>query len=199
MPRLLPGLGRRRRWGFGRAHAGFRLRAAEPADAKKLGWMHAEACAETYRGLLPVALVAEMADPFACAEAWARRLAAPPLPGGTLLAERPEGLVGFISVGAAREKELNAEGEVTGLYLLRRAQRQGIGRALLAAGAARLLAAGHRSAAAWALDANLGARAFYAATGAAPGTSQLGWHGDHQVQETAWVWQDLARLRPDGG
>ena len=172
------------------------IRAAVEADAPALGDMHAQAWAETYPGLVPEALLAEMTDPARRRAAWARNLATPLLPGGIFLAEEAGQLLGFIAVCRAREETLGAAGEISGLYLLRRAQRRGIGRALLAAGAARLLAEGMASAGAWALDANAPARAFYAATGAMPGTRQTGYHGEHAIQETAWVWQDLRTLPP---
>lgn len=173
------------------------IRPAGPADAAALGDMHAAAWAETYPGLVPAALLAEMTDPAQRRAGWERNLAAPLLQGGILLAVAEDGaLLGFIAVCQAREPALGAAGEISGLYLLRRAQRRGLGRALLAAGAARLLAEGLASAGAWALDANAPARAFYAATGAMPGAGQTGWHGSHAIEETAWVWHDLRKLLP---
>jgi GNAT superfamily N-acetyltransferase len=172
------------------------IRPATPEDAGAIGTMHAEAWAETYPGLVPAELLAEMSDPALRRAAWARNLAAPLLPGGIFVAEETGQLLGFIAVCRAREEALGAAGEVSGLYLLRRAQRRGIGRALLATGAARLLAEGIATAGAWALDANAPARAFYAATGAVPGTRQTGYRGDHAIQETAWVWHDLRTLPP---
>lgn len=170
------------------------IRPASRADAPPIGEMHAQAWTETYPGLAPPALYEEMSDPARRRAAWARNLAEPPLPGGTFLAEEGGAVLGFITVCKARDAALGADGEVAGLYLLRRAQRRGIGRALLARGASRLIEAGFASAGAWALDANEGARRFYAATGAEPGTSQVGYHGAHALHETAWVWRELRRL-----
>jgi GNAT superfamily N-acetyltransferase len=158
--------------------------------------MHAAAWVETYPGLVPEDLFAEMTDPARRRAAWARNLAEPLLPGGTFVAEEGGAILGFVSVCAARDPALGAAGEVSGLYLLRRAQRRGIGRALLARGAARLLEAGLGSAGAWALEANAPANAFYAATGAVAGTRQVGYHGTHAVTEIAWVWAGLRALVP---
>lgn len=172
------------------------IRPATRADAPAIGEMHARAWAETYPGLVPAALFAEMTDPARRRAAWARNLAEPLLAGGTLVAEEAGAIIGFISVCRARDAALGTAGEVSGLYLLRRTQRRGIGRALLAAGATRLLAEGIADAAAWVLDANHQARAFYAATGAVPGISQTGYHRETAVSETAYVWRDLATLLP---
>ncbi|MGG5811002.1 N-acetyltransferase family protein [Falsiroseomonas sp. CW058] len=172
------------------------IRPATRADAPAIGGMHAEAWTETYPGLVPPDLLAEMSDPARRRAAWARNLADPPLPGGTFVAEEAGAVIGFASVCAAREAALGAAGEVSGLYLLRRAQRRGIGRALLARGAARLLEAGLPSAGAWALDGNAPANAFYAASGAVARTRQVGYHGAHALSETAWVWPDLRLLVP---
>ncbi|WP_439596630.1 GNAT family N-acetyltransferase [Falsiroseomonas sp.] len=176
------------------ADGGGILRPALPADAPALGEMHAQSWAETYPGLVPDDLLAEMTDPARRRAAWARNLAQPLLPGGTLVAEDAGQVLGFVSVCAARDPALGTPGEVSGLYLLRAAQGRGLGRALLGAGARVLLAAGHGAAAAWALDANARAAGFYAATGARRGTSQTGWHGGLALAETAWVWPDLRLL-----
>ena len=172
------------------------IRPATPTDAPAIGGMHAQAWTETYQGIAPPALYAEMSDPARRRAAWARIIGAERMPESTFLAEEGGAVIGFINVCAAREAALGAEGEVAALYLLRRAQRRGIGTALLRRGAARLVEAGHRSAGAWVLDANAGARAFYAATGAMPGTSQVGYHGPHAISETAYIWHDLHALLP---
>ena len=170
------------------------IRAATPADADVLGTMHAQAWTETYPGLVPDELFAEMTSPARRRAAWARNLAQPLLPSGTLLVVRADVILGFVSVCRARDQSLGTAGEVSGLYLLRQAQRQGIGRMLLAAGARVLLEAGCADGGAWALDGNEPARAFYAATGAMPGTRQTGTHRDTPMAETAFVWGDLHAL-----
>ncbi len=172
------------------------IRLAARADAPAIGEMHAQSWTETYPGLVPDALLAEMTDPSRRRAAWARNLAEPLLPGGVFVAEEAGALLGFVSVCRAREERLGASGEVSGLYLLRRAQGQGIGRALLAAGLARLMAEGFGDAGAWVLDGNAAARAFYAASGATPGRSETGYFGDYAIAETAWVWRDLAAIPP---
>jgi GNAT superfamily N-acetyltransferase len=170
------------------------IRPATPADAAAIGAMHARSWTETYPGLVPDELLAEMSDPAQRSDAWAGILARPLLPGGILLAEEVGAVLGFVSTCPAREAALGTAGEVSGLYVLRQAQRRGLGRALLEAGARALLAAGHADAAAWALDGNAPAAAFYAATGATPGARHVGWRGAVALRETAWVWGDLRRL-----
>jgi L-amino acid N-acyltransferase YncA len=172
------------------------IRPATRADAPAIGEMHARSWTETYPGLVPAALFEEMADPARRRAAWARNLAEPLLEGGTLVAEEAGAILGFVSVCPAREPALGTRGEVSGLYLLRQAQRRGIGLALLRAGASRLMAEGVTDAAAWVLDANHQARAFYVATGAIPGASDTGFHSGHAISETAYVWRDLATLPP---
>lgn len=169
------------------------IRPACAADAPTLGAMHASAWAEAYpplvaAGLLPAGLFAEMTDPALRGRAWAGILAAPLLPGGILLAEAAGELVGFASVAPTRDKALGTGGELTGLYLLRRAQGRGIATALLAAGFAVLRAAGHRDAGAWAVAGNGPAERFYAARGAVPGPRRMERRGPHALEETGWIW-----------
>jgi GNAT superfamily N-acetyltransferase len=172
------------------------IRPACASDAPALGAMHAAAWAEAYpplvaSGRLPDALFAEMTDSGRRAAAWSRILAAPALPGGVLLAEAAGEVVGFASVAPVRDRALSTGGELTGLYLLRRAQGRGIGTGLLAAAFAVLRAAGHRDAGAWAVAGNGPAERFYAARGALPGPRRMERRGPHAIEETGWVWGDL--------
>jgi GNAT superfamily N-acetyltransferase len=170
------------------------IRPATRADAPALGEMHAQSWTETYPGLVPEELLVEMSDPARRRAAWARNLAEPLLPGGVLLALEDGAVLGFIAVCRARDAALGTAGEVAALYLLRRAQRRGLGRALLGEGARVLLDAGCADAAAWVLDGNAPARAFYRATGAVEGAQQVGYRGDIAIPETAFRWGDLAAL-----
>jgi GNAT superfamily N-acetyltransferase len=172
------------------------IRPAGPEDAAALGAMHAACWAEAYpplveAGRLPRGLFEEMTDPARRAAAWARILAAPLMPGGTLLMGEAGAILGFVSVGPARDPALGTGGEVTGLYLLRRAQGRGVATALLAAGFAVLRGAGHRDAGAWAVEGNAPAERFYAARGAVPGPRRVEHRGAHALRETGWIWRDM--------
>jgi GNAT superfamily N-acetyltransferase len=172
------------------------IRVAVPQDAAALGAMHAASWAEAYpplveAGRLPRGLFEQMTDPARRIAAFGAMLAKPALPGGMLLAEESGTVLGFALVGPARDAALGAGGELSGLYLLRRAQGQGIGTALLAAGFAVLRAAGHRDAGAWAVEGNTPAERFYAARGAIPGPRRIEHRGPHALHETGWIWRHL--------
>ncbi len=101
--------------------------AACVGDAAALAGLHHQAWAETYRGLLPEAEIARYDLPFRLAQ-WERILARDNIrvlwvPG-----------CGFGMMGAQREAARLAAWpeELCALYLLRAAQGQGLGRALLA-------------------------------------------------------------------
>ncbi len=172
------------------------IRLATPADAAALGAMHAASWAEAYpplveAGRLPRGLFEEMTDPARRIRAFEGMLARPLLPGGMLLAEAEGAVLGFALVAPARDAALGTGGELTGLYLLRRAQGRGLATELLAAGFGVLRGAGFRDAGAWAVQGNGAAERFYAARGARPGPVRTEHRGPHALHETGWIWTEL--------
>lgn len=145
------------------------IRTATPADAAAIGRVHAQARREAYAGLLPPAEI----EPRSAAERaalWRERLAGAARAGRLLVrvACRADGIVGFVSAGPQRDDQLRAlgyPGEVFALYVLARAQGQGIGRALLTSARTGLAAIGPGGTALWAFTGNHRARRFYAHAG----------------------------------
>jgi GNAT superfamily N-acetyltransferase len=166
------------------------IRPARPGDAAALGAMHAASWAETYAGLLPAALVAEMSDPVRRAAAWAAMLAASRLPDGTWVAEEAGKILGFVDACPSRDPALGTAGEIAGLYLLKAAQGRGLATALLQAGFGALRAAGYRDAGAWAMVGNTPAERFYAARGARPGPRRIEHRGAYAFPQTGWIWTE---------
>lgn len=167
-----------------------RLRRATEADAEALGAVHVRAWREAYAGMVPDAILAGL-DPSRRARVWrdglARGLA-------VQLAERNGAIVGFSSGGRQRDPSLPYPAEIHAVYVLRCAQRLGIGRALMAGSAGDLLAAGHVSAMLWVLEANAPARRFYDALGGREiARREQQREGFHAVG-IAYGWDDLSRL-----
>lgn len=165
---------------------------AGPSDAQALAKVHVASWRETYDGLLPAAYLARLSVE-AHARRWFWSLTRPQPGDVTLAADGPDGLVGYVSGGASRRNRAD-EGEVHTLYILRRAQGEGVGRALLQ-GAARVLAAGGaRSLAISVLRDNVKARGFYARLGGIAEASRPE-HGPGGVmQEVYYVWPDITAL-----
>jgi GNAT superfamily N-acetyltransferase len=166
---------------------------ATPDDAAELGRVHVQAWREAYPGLVPDAVLAAL-DPAERAALWTRILATDEI---VLLARHPAGAIhGFIAAALQREPGiLPFAAEIGALYLLRVAQRQGLGRALMAGAARTLLARGLGSASLWVLDGNTAAIAFYTALGGRivhqrPLPARRDWPG----HETAYAWDDLRTL-----
>jgi phosphoribosylanthranilate isomerase len=176
------------------AHSnGVRFRPATGADADALGHVHVAAWREAYVGLIPDEVLAAL-DPRARAAMWRDVLAK----GGAVhLAERHGGIIGFASGGPQRDASLPYSGEVRAIYVLRFAQRQGVGRALMSAVARELLMRGRASATLWVLEGNSSARRFYEALGGrAVGRRETQSDGFSAV-DIAYGWQDLGALTGD--
>ena len=167
------------------------IRPARPDDVEPIAALHVTAWLETYRGLLAEAVIASR-DVAARRAQWGARLDAPPPGSAMFVAEEPEGaIVAFGACGRQRDPSLAFPGEFHGLYILRRAQRAGIGRALMRAMATSMLGHGLGGASLWVLRGNLAARAFYTELGgaqvAARETPEMG-------AEVAFAWHDLRTL-----
>jgi ribosomal protein S18 acetylase RimI-like enzyme len=111
-----------------------------------------------------------------------------------LAAEGPEGLIGYSAGLRTLDAADGPHGEIFTLYLLRAAQRRGLGRRLLASGARVLAAEGARSLRLWVLSANESAREFYQRLGGAQGAERPvgGWGGG--LMETVYTWSDIGVL-----
>ncbi len=110
------------------------------------------------------------------------------------LAEQAGAIIGFGSSGPQPDASLPCSGEIRALYVLRTAQRQGVGRALMAAVARDLLAQGHASASLWVLEGNVPARRFYEALGGRELARREQQREGFSAVGIAYGWPDLNAL-----
>lgn len=172
------------------------MRAATAADAPAIARVHQESWRTTYGGILPAAVIAEMAGRKS-EEIWQRRLESPAPGYATWVAESGGSIVGFASCGPARHRLQGLEAEVYALYVLQEHQRRGIGAALLAECARHFVRHGLFGFYLWALKANR-ARLFYEALGGASVGEKSERLGQHSFLEVAYAWHDLAALAGRG-
>ena len=186
--------------------AAYMVTPAGPGDALALAQVHVCAWRETYPGMLPQTYLDRLSVE-AHAARWTPRL----LHGEevTLAAEGPDGLVGYASGDVPRlGRRLSADAEITTLYVLRCAQGQGLGRALmkdlartLAAQGARvaiadiaedrLAARGAGSLVIWVLRDNLRARGFYETMGGELAGERTERVGGWSVPSVGYRWADI--------
>jgi ribosomal protein S18 acetylase RimI-like enzyme len=170
--------------------AGVRLRRATKADAEALGVVHVQAWREAYAGMVPDAILAGLV-PAQRAGMWRDGLARGM---AVQLAEQDDVIVGFSAGGKQRDASLPYSSEIYAIYVLRHAQRLGIGRALMAAIAGDLLAQGHVSTMLWVLEANTPARRFYGMLGAREIARREQQREGFRDIGIAYAWDDLKRL-----
>lgn len=162
---------------------------AGPSDAEALAEVHVTSWRETYRGLLPDAYLDRMSVP-AHTRRWRRALLSPSPHDVTLAAADRLGLVGYAAGGPSRY-QVEGEAEIATLYVLRRAQRQGLGRRLIADTARVLAANGARSLMISVLRDNLPARTFYERLGGVADAPRPEPGPGGVLQEVAYVWEDI--------
>lgn len=141
-----------------------RIREATAADAGAIAALHYNSWVRTYTPIVPPSVAAQ----FSLAErkaAWARVFAE--RHGFVLVAEDDGGqIIGVANGGPWRgNADVPYAGELYVLHVAAAMQGQGIGRALVAAVAARLADDGMPNMCLWVLRDNAGARAFYEAIG----------------------------------
>jgi len=180
------------------AHAS--IRHARVEDAKAIAVVHVAAWRESYADLVPAEMLASLSVEER-ADRW-RRIPGEPDPEiatVAFVACTPGGaVVGFGSCGLQRSAELARAGfggEFQAIYVLRAAQRRGIGRALMSAMARDLGDRGLQGGALWVLEGNRPALNFYDMLGGAVVTQREDRRGEGAVlAEIAYGWASVASL-----
>lgn len=164
--------------------------APGPGDAAALAEVHVDSWRETYAGLLPDIYLWRM-NPQLYTRRFRRQLMSEKPLEVMLAAEGRGGLSGYC---AGHVDNDGRRAEVSTLYLLKTAQKLGLGRRLLVATARVLQARGADSLSLWVLDGNEPARGFYTHLGGLPvqGRAVQGWGGG--FRETAFLWPDINGL-----
>lgn len=176
----------------------FEIRPAVLRDATAIAEVQVSSWKTTYKGIVPDGLIERMTVPERTG-GWTRILSAleESGQGKVFLCETEGEVVGFASFGPQRDHGLEDRGftsELTAIYLLETAQRQGIGSALLQACATEALGLGHNGMSVWVLEQNLGARGFYEARGGESLAAQESDDRKAPVDEVAYGWRDLSSL-----
>ncbi|MGQ0431969.1 MAG: GNAT family N-acetyltransferase [Microthrixaceae bacterium] len=144
------------------------IRPATAEDTARLTEIHVESWRAAYRGQLLDEYLDSLA-PEQRVPLWQRVLASTDWPTqGTLVLDCDGEAVGFAHLIPSRDDDqVQPTGEVASMYLDPRVWRQGGGRLLMAA-ALDALATSYGEATLWVLEANVGPRRFYEATGWTP-------------------------------
>lgn len=180
------------------ARAPFKIRTATISDADKIASINVTAWHETYTELLPAEMLSGVTK-AARTKRWTSILNSFDETNGhaAFLAETQGVEQGYVSVGSQRDKALADQGfsaEVTSIYVLEKAQRMGVGRALLRQAAHHLRYIGHSAASLWVLETNTNARRFYNALGGYLVSEREDVRPEATLHEVAYGWHNLSRL-----
>lgn len=160
-----------------------RIREAHVSDAEGIAKVHVYTWQSAYLGLIPDSFLQGLNVRRGTTN-WTRNIETPLPQSHTLVAVISGEIVGFVGVGANREKELTNQGEIYAIYVKPEIQGRGIGAALMREGIQALKREGFVNAALWVLDGNLRTRAWYEARGwKSFGRSKLDQRGDLVLKE----------------
>ena len=163
------------------------IRQARPSDAADLARIYIESWQDTYAGLLPHSLLAAMSHKGQAAR-WQQTMRGP---GAVLIAEDAQlGAVGLASMGPARDKGLELDGEIYTLYVDPGFLGRGTGRMLMAASFATLTEKKYRSCLIWAHARN-NACFFYEAMGGRRVGNRVTRIMGEETPEIAFGWKRL--------
>lgn len=173
--------------------AGFTIRRATPEDAGNIARVKIQGWREAYTGLVPDQILDQL-DLDDNTRRWREVLCADRPNTAIFVSEIVGGpVVGFIDCGPLRHATEGAGGEILALYVLQSAQRRGIGRSLMGAGAESLRFFDMTQLTAWVLAENWPARGFYEALGGAP-TAEKPVTIGRTLSEVSYFWRDTSRL-----
>lgn len=138
------------------------IREPLPSDATDLGRAHAAAWQDTYKGVIPEAVL-ETYTPERRAQMWERVIARPREQGEHIVVAEVDGaVVGFAWTGACRDEgSPDSLGELQAINVAPENLGTGVGLALIEAAHLALAEAGFVEAILWVLPGNARARRFY--------------------------------------
>lgn len=165
---------------------------AGPSDDEDLGRLHVTTWRETYKGLLPDAFLASMNE-AAHTRRFRRTLLRRDAEEVVLTAADRSGLIGYAQALPSRARQ-PGEAEIATLYVLRAAQRAGVGRALVKACARAMAARGADRLMISVLRDNLPARTFYEHLGGRADAPRPEPGPGGVLYEVAYRWPDIAAL-----
>ena len=169
------------------------IRPATPADATAIAQVRVDAWRTTYKGMIPEAYLAAMKVGDSAA-LWEKILTAGPNATSVFVAANAGTIVGFAAGNMLAEPKHGLNAELSAVYMVREAQRGGIGQRLVATVAAAQRAHGATGLIVWVIAANKAARAFYEKLGAELLVEQpFSWDGVDLV-EAGYGWRDLDSL-----
>lgn len=171
------------------------VRCANLADAEAIARIHVASWQESYRGIIPDAVLDRLSVDGRLAQ-WRRSLSDPQDACHRAFVGEVDGKVlGFASYGSEREADPIYRGELFAIYIMRSAHRKGLGRGLVTAVARDLLEMGLSSMLVWVLEQNP-ARGFYERLGGVYLREKPIEIGGTPLREVAYGWDDLNGLLP---
>ena len=175
---------------------GYTIRKARPEDGEAVAQVQIKAWQAFYAEIFPADKLASLEDGRELlAERWKANIIAPDRLPAFFVVETDRGkVVGFAAGDQQRNQDYPFEAELQVIYLLPEYHRMGIGRQLMAAVAAMLMAVGFASLILWVLKDNHGSRLFYEKLG-----GQLVGKSDYERWDevysiVAYGWEDLSLL-----
>lgn len=168
------------------------IRPATLADAPGLTRVHVQSWLETYRDLLPESVYDRIPESHQRRlDHWQKCLAGQ-LPVSVVVAEAPDGIVGFASVEPARDPTMSGYGELDAIYLLRSHQFRGVGPLLLSAAFQMLSKRGFERAYCWMMSGSR-TRRFYRSSGAVRnGREKTIQMAGHDISAEMFLWEGLS-------
>jgi ribosomal protein S18 acetylase RimI-like enzyme len=168
------------------------IRRALGDDAEAIARVQVDTWRTTYIGIVPEERMAKL-DYARSADKW-RQVLAPECSTRLFVAEDQDGqVVGFAAAGPLRQPVPGFDGELYAIYVLKAHQRQGHGRALVAAVAEDLRGRGFRSLVIWALSDNP-CRGFYEALGGQVVAETETEMAGVKLVEVGYGWRDWSHL-----
>ena len=159
------------------------VRKAHVSDAEGIAKVHVYTWQNAYLGLIPDSILQGLSVELRTSN-WIRNIENPSPKSHTFIAEMNGEIVGFVGLGANREKDLENEGEIYAIYVNPQFQGRGAGAVLMQTGLETLRSEGFAEAVLWVLARNLPARAWYESNGwRSEGKTKFDQRGDLVLEE----------------
>ncbi len=174
------------------------LRKPRENDAYRIAQVEIEVWRDAYPDLLPAEYLVDRLDITRMAALWGRRLGGQKFRNHCRVAiDATDGIVGFVTFGPARERDVPSDGEIYELYVLTDYQNRGLGRRLCAEAAGALRRHGAGSLVVEVIEGNP-ARFFYEALGAKIAARETRPFAGLRLPSLLYSWNNIGTLLANG-